>query len=233
MRPRERDLDADALIDEPFFDEAERAESNWLLARGKAPDAPAPSPSIAKVYEEIEDLLETLSVPKQDGHWQEEVLRTASLKAAPWWRQATVRWTLSAAVVAAAAVALISLLPRPPELDIETRRARKVRALEGVMVGDHLVVTARARDGIADVRVYMSDGTLVARCPSGPGCTAASGGSQVIDIELQKPVQHQVIMVVQAGEHVPDLPIGSMASYLEAARTAKARIIVQPPVDVH
>jgi hypothetical protein len=71
---------------------------------------------------------------------------------------------------------------------------------------------------------------LVARCPDGPGCTSAGHGEYTIEIVLDAPAQYYVILAV--GVTAPS-PTGPMDAYIDAARTAKARIITPEPIDVH
>ncbi len=67
----------DDLVDAPFIDDDERAESEWLLARDNDRDARAPSTEIASDYAEIDDLLGALSTENSDEIWHDEVLRAA------------------------------------------------------------------------------------------------------------------------------------------------------------
>lgn len=231
----------DDLAEAQFLHPTERAESEWLLAREHDPRAPPPSPEIAADYAVIEDLLGSLPAGPSDEGWQEDVWRalSASIRPAstplastvspPWWRTPVSRWSMGGALVAAAAVIVLILLPRAPELEVTTSHIGAMRgASDEVVVGDHLVVTARPRE-VGDLRVYRSDGMLVARCPNGPGCRNGSREEQTIEITLDAPVQYQVILV-DGGNALPD---GAMDAYVDAARAANARIIMYPPIDVH
>ena len=218
----------------PFINDLDRAESEWLLAREVDPSAPAPSSEIAADYAEIEDLLATLSSGSYDESWHEDVLRAisaATLPSQPWWRMTVSRWVMSGALAMAAAVIVWLLLPRGPELEVVVRHIGITRSAPGeVVVGDHLVVTARPH-GAGDLRIYRSDdGKLVARCPNGPGCRGGSHGAQTIDIRLDAPVPYQVILVDGVTEALPD---GDMDGYLRAASAANADVIRYPPIDVH
>jgi len=223
------------LADAPFIDDAERAESAWLLAREHDPNAPAPSSKIASDYAELEDLLGNLPSGPADESWQDEVLRTAAASASPprpWRRRAIARWTTGEALVAAAAVAVLLLRPRPrtDELEIAIRHTSATRGdSQEAVVGDRLVVRARPH-GAGDLRVFRSGGTLVARCPDGPGCSASAHGEYTIEITLDAPVRYQVILVVGM---VNASPGGTMDAYLDAAREANARILMHQPIDVH
>jgi hypothetical protein len=240
MSPRGRspDSEAEQLVNVPPLDETERAESMWLLARDSDPSAVPPSPATARDYQEIEDLLGNLPPRTADTGWHKEVLRRVADQVPaplPWWRRTSIRWAITGAFVAGAAALLISRPPRPPqspELEVATWRAGEPRDLDGVSVGDRLVVTARPRAGIGDLRIYLPNGTLVARCPRGPACSI-SNGREVIDITLEKPVQYQVILAVMAADAAHELPGDAMQAYLDAARAANARIILSPPIDVH
>jgi len=237
MSPRRRDAaaQADDLADAPFLDDAERAESEWLFARENDPLAPAPSAKIASDYAEIEDLLGTLPSGVSDERWHHEVLRAASSSASPsrpGWRRTAVRWAMGGAFVAAAAVAVLVLIPRAPaaELEVAIRHGDPTRGdVKEVVVGDHLVVTARPREA-GDLRVYRSDGTLVARCPHGPACAPSAQGEYTIELTLDAPVQYQVILVVGMGDA---LTSGTIDAYLDAAGAASARIVRYQPIDVH
>jgi hypothetical protein len=225
------------LADVPFLDDAERAESRWLLAREVDPSAPAPSSELAADYAELEDLLGSLSSGASDERWQAEVLRIVSASAPqlqPWWRRAIFRWAMGGALAVAATFVVWIRLPRDPEpepeLEVALRHTSATRsAPDEHVVGDHLVVTARPRDA-GDLRVYRADGTLVARCPNGPGCRGEAHGAQIIDIPLDAPGQYQVILVDGVSDAPPD---AAMDVYLAAARAANARMIPYPPIDVH
>jgi len=219
-------------LDEDDVSDAEAPESNWLRARDSDPTAPAPSPEIARDYEEIEDLLASLPVGAPDPAWQEEVLRTAS-------RRKVFRWTLGGALVTATAAiaAAMLLLPRTPaELEVEvlpgntrgdSHKGARSEPREAA-VGDHLVITARPQ-GQGDLRVYGPSGKLVAQCPGGPSCTSAAQGQYTLDVPLDAPVQYRVILVVGRS----DVPAGAtMDEYLDAARAANAHIISYPSIDV-
>ena len=212
----------------PVLHDVEQAEVEWLLAREQDPGAPAPSPAITADYAELEDLLGSL--PSGDPHdgWYDEVLRAASASAPPWWRTAGLRWVLGGVAVAAAVVWM--LLPDPPELEVAVHHLGTTRGSpDEALVGDHLVVTARPLE-VGDLRVYRSDGLLIARCPHGPGCSRGSHSAQTIEITLGAPVQYRVILVDGASHASPD---GSMDGYLDAARAAHARITLHQPIDVH
>ena len=236
--PAGADSDADAPGDSPFvIDEATRAESEWLLARERDPGAPAPSQEIASDYAEIEHLLRNLSLGPSEDSWHDEVLRAAAATAAPvrsWWRSAAFRWLMGGGgAVLAAAVAVLVLIPRtPPKLEVLEVAIHHLDATRSdpkeAVVGDHLVVLARP-PGAADLRVYRSGGTLVARCPSGPACRTLDQGVLSIDVRLDAPVQYQVILVVGTTGAFPD---GAMDAFLDAARAANASITPYP-IDVH
>jgi hypothetical protein len=122
------------------------------------------------------------------------------------------------------------LLPRAPALEVAVCHVGATRGdPDEAVVGDHLVVTARPREA-GDLRVYRSDGALVARCPDGPGCRGGSDGAQTLEITLDAPVQYQVILVDGVSAALPD---GAMDAYVSAASAANARIIVCSPIDVH
>jgi len=216
----------------PFIhDDTARAESEWLLARENDPSAPAPSPEVAADYAELEELLASLPCYALDDSWQDRVLRAASaLSSRPRWRMTVSRWVFGGTVAAAAAAVAWMLLPRTPELAVAVRHLRTTRgAPDEVVAGDQLVVTAQPRMA-GDLRVYRSDGLLVARCPNGPGCTGGSRREQTIEITLDAPLQYQVILVDGTNDVPPD---GTMDQYLEAARAMKARVTRYPPIDVH
>jgi hypothetical protein len=223
------------LAEAPFLDDAERAESAWLLAREHDPSAPAPSPKIASDYAEIEDLLGNLPLGPPDESWHDEVLRTVASPPSPsrsWRRRAITRWATGGALVAAAAVAVLLLRPRPrtDELEIAILHTSATRSdFQDVVVGDRLVIKARP-NGAGDLRVFRSGGTLVARCPDGPGCGASTQGEYALEITLDAPVRYQVILVVG----MVTAPLGgTMSAYLDAARAVNARIIMHQPIDVH
>ena len=227
--PADTDLgDAASVIDD-----AVRAESDWLLAREHDPNAPPPSPEIARDYVEIEDLLGNLPLPPSDDRWHDDVLRAARARvqpSRPWWRTAVFRWTTGVGATLAAAVVLLMVVRPPPELEVVTHHVDPTRGDDNeVVVGDHLVVTARP-DGPADLRVYRSDGTLVARCPDGPGCRTRKPGELAIEATLDAPVQYHVILVVGMAGALPD---GSMDAYLDAAKAAGARVVPPRLIDVH
>ena len=230
-KPHTDDLDDAALL----IDDAARAESDWLLARERDPDAPPPSSEIARDYAEIEDLLGNLPLPPIDERWHDDVLRAAAAtvpRPRPWWRTAVFRWTTGVGAVAAAATAVVLLVPQKPlpELEVATHDGPAMRGDAGeVKVGDTLNVIARP-DGAADLRVYRSDGKLVARCPDGPHCRTGNHGELTIEAVLDAPLQYQVILV--AG--MPGaLPNATMDAYLEAATAAGVHPAMPRAIDVH
>jgi len=164
-------------------------------------------------------------------------LRTVASPPSPspsrsWRRRAIARWATGGALVAAAAVAVLLLRPRPrtDELEIAILHTSATRSdSKDVVVGDRLVVKARP-NGAGDLRVFRSGGTLVARCPDGPGCSASAQGEHILEITLDAPVRYQVILVV--GMVTASLG-GTMDAYLDAARAVNARIIMHQPIDVH
>jgi len=106
------------LADAPFLDDAERAESAWLLARENDPSAPAPSSKIASDYAVLEELLGNLPLGPRDERWHDEVLRAVASPPSPspsrsWRRRAIARWVTGSALVAAAIVAVLLLRSRP------------------------------------------------------------------------------------------------------------------------
>jgi hypothetical protein len=242
MSDRKRGVptDSDDLGKAPFLDEAERTEFEWLLARDSDPDAPAPSSAIARNYAELEELLATLPSQVSDDRWQQEVMQAASKSTpalAAWSYRRMVRWTSGVAVAVAAAAAL-ALWPcgtaSPRELEVAIvhadQRRSDVDPKRGdgsAVLGDHLVVTART-SGLTDLRVYRSDGKLVARCPDGPGCRTPLQGEYTIDVELDAPVEYRVILAVG----MSDATVTEKDAYLEAARVAKARVVTYPPISV-
>jgi len=241
MSARKRDaaVEADDLADAPFLDDAERAESRWLLARESDPGAPAPSAELAADYAEIEDLLGSLPSDGSDEGWQEDVWRAvaaAALPSRPGWRATMFRWALRGAMAVPAAIVVWWLIPRPtplppvPELEVVFYHPGTTRsAPDEHVVGDRLVVTARPRKA-GDLRIYRADGILVARCPRGPGCKGESPGALTIDVTLDAPVQYQVILA----DGLTDAPLEAvMDVYLAAARAANAHIIFHPSIDVH
>lgn len=227
------------LADAPFIDDEERAEARWLLARDTDPTAPATSESVARDYERLENLLDTMPAGPMDDSWQEDVLKAAASRAGserlPRRRliHGWTRWALGGAVAAAAVLVVILRLPRPPELEISIRHGGKARGHEAAVVGDHLVVEAHVKGGSGDLRVFEANGMPVAKCPGGPGCNLASGERYVIDLPLQKLVQYQVILVVGDAAAVARLPDGAMRGYLQAASASDARIVTYGPIDVH
>lgn len=223
------------LAGAPFLDGAERAESDWLLARESDPRAMAPSSKIASDYTELEDLLGDLPSEPVDQSWQDEVLRTVASSASPsrsWRRRAIARWATGAVLAAAAAMAVWLLWPRPHagELEVTILHVDKTRSdLEEVVVGDRLVARAQLR-GAGELRVFRAGGALVARCPDGPGCTASAHGEYAIEITLGAPIRYQVILVTGM---IKAPPGGTMDEYLDRARAAGARILMYSPIDVH
>lgn len=106
-RKQSSDVEAAALTDSPFMDDAERAESEWLLAQETGPNTPAPSSRISSDYAELEDLLATLPTEGSDNSWHDRVLKAAASSTSPSrprWRRGTVAmWVMGGAFVAAAA----------------------------------------------------------------------------------------------------------------------------------
>jgi hypothetical protein len=233
--------DADGPANVPVSANAERTESAWLLAREHDPRAPAPSAEIAADYAELEELLSTLSPGPLDERWLEDVLRAASaatpaLRSRPWWRTTISRWVMGGALATAAITVMWLRPPRAsepvsePAIEVAIRHTSVTRSgPDEVVIGDQLVVTTRPRKA-GDLRVYRSDGTLIAKCPNGPGCKAGSHGEQRIEITLDAPLQYQVILADGMNEALPD---GTLDVYEEAARAVNARITTYHPIDVH
>jgi hypothetical protein len=155
-------------------------------------------------------------------------LATPPKPAAPapaWWRRRWMQWSMGGAFATAMAFSVWLLLRRPPpELEVTTRPLVATRAgSQEVAVGDLLVVKARPR-GTADLRVFRSNGEMIARFPGGPASRLSSSGALVIEIILDAPGRYQVILV--SGLRQP-LPLGTMDAYIDAARAAKAHITVR------
>lgn len=228
--------EAEDLANAPYLDDAERAESEWLLVRDSAASAPPPAQRIAKDYEHLEDLLGSLPAGSPDERWHDEVLKAASSLAtsqrAPR-RRAVFKWAFGGALLATASFAAILLLLRPAELEVSIQHGNEARDAGETVVGDRLMVEARPKGGAGDLRVFQANGTPVAKCPDGPGCRVSSRGHYVIDLTLEKPVQYQVILVVGDGAAVSRLPDGAMSEYLKAANAADVRIVMYRPINVH
>jgi hypothetical protein len=230
--------EAGDIIDDLFLDDEQRAEARWLLAREHDPDAPPPSLEVAADYDELEDLLGNLPSSAPDEGWKDEVFRAIAAAQRsppmppppttwPWWRTPASRWVLTDAM--AMTMAVLLLLQRAPMLDITIRHLSASRGAPGeVAVGDHLVVTARPRQA-GDLRIYRSDGSLVARCPHGPACTTGYDGALTLEVTLDVTAKYHVILLDGLGEALPD---GTMNVYLDAALSADARILTPPPIDV-
>lgn len=224
-----------ALLDGGLQDTGMRAESEWLLAHDADPDAPAPYSAIASDYAHLEDLLATLPTDGPDDRWRDKVLNAAATSASPprsRLRGPAARWVTGGAFVAAAAVVAWKLIPRAPAAELEVVTWHNPGALprdsSKVVVGDHLVVTARPNES-GDLRVYRSDGKLVARCPDGPGCKPPTRGKYTIEVTFDIPARYHVFFVVGA----VDAPLsGTMDAFLEAAAAAKAHVVLHPPIDV-
>jgi hypothetical protein len=233
MSPRPRIPDeSDDPTRAPFADDAERAETDWLLARDRDPSAPAPSPQLAAGHAELENLLYTLPEGPPDDSWHDAVLKAAlapppspAAPAPAWWQRRWLQWSMGGAFATAVAFSAWLLLRRPPpELEVTTRSLVATRSgSKEVAVGDQLVVKARPR-GTADLRVFRSNGEMIARFPGGPASRITSSGVLAIEIILDAPGRYQVILV--AGLEQP-LPVGTMDAYIDAARAAKAHITVR------
>lgn len=233
-RNRSTAPEADDRSEVPFIDDAERTESEWLLKRENEADALAPSSKIANDYAELENLLDNMPTGLPDERWADEVLKLAATspqpQARPAPRRRIVGWGLRGALVAAAVAAILLVIPRGPKLEVDVRHLGDMRQdPDEIVVGDHLIVKAGMPEP-GELRIYRSAGTLVAWCPDGPGCTTATNGEYAIDIALDAPVQYHVLLVV--GMTAASLS-GTMDAYLDAARTANARILTHEPIDVH
>jgi hypothetical protein len=235
MSPRAKSPDVDDPTQAAFEDDDERAEAEWLLARERDPSAPAPSPQLAAEHEELQGLLATLPEAPRDDSWRDAILKQvrASLPKSPpappaWWRRRWLQWSMGGglAAVAAAAVALLLLQAQPsaPELEFAFRDGpnvrEAVRGQEQANVGQQLIVTARPR-GIAELRVFRSNGEMIARCPGGPACTVAPPGELKIEVSIDGPGRYHVILVSGLRQL---LPAGNMNAYIDAALAVKAAI---------
>jgi hypothetical protein len=226
----------DDLAEAPFLDDAERAEAQWLRAKDGDPAAPAPSPTIARQYAEIEELLGSLPMAGTSDRWRDDVLqRAAEMTAA---RARTRRWAAvwAAGGALATAGALFVLLRPSRELEVSIRDAHATRDSgthagdrRSAAVGDQLVVHARPKQ-VADLRVFRDDGKLVARCPGGQGCSSTTDAEYLLTVRLDAPMRYHVILVVGTR----DLPIdATMNEYASAARVANARVVTEDPIEVH
>ncbi len=94
MKPTDHDIDRNNASDSQSHDggsEAfdadsadadERAEAAWLLARERDPEAPPPSPELARQHEELEHLFETMPVGPPDSSWHDSVLQQLAARSA-------------------------------------------------------------------------------------------------------------------------------------------------------
>ena len=237
MSKHEQNPDAasDALVDSPLQNSAMRAESEWLLAHDADPDAPAPYSGIAKDYAHLEDLLATLPTDPPDDIWRDKVLKAAASSASPprpRVRRTVARWVVGGTFVVAAAVVVWAIIPRAPATELEVviwhHSSERPRGSSDGVVGDHLAVTARS-DEPGDLRVYRSDGKLVARCPDGPGCKPPAHGKYTIEVTFDTPARYHAIFVV--GMAAAPLT-GTMDAFLEAVAATKAHVVLHPPIDV-
>jgi hypothetical protein len=229
------DSQADSRDDAPPS-ASERAESDWLLAREHDPSAVAPSAAVARDYAELEGMLATLPPGLPDDPWKDEVRKAAAALAEPpllWWRRRVFRWTLGAGVAAAAAAAILVWVLRPPaapesELTVAIHRVGGVRSgPEAVRIGDRLTVEAHPRDA-AELRVYRLDGSLVARCPSGPGCARAAPGELLIEGTLDAPGRYRVVLFVGVHGPLPD----DMETAVTEAHRRDARVVSPSEIKV-
>lgn len=225
----------DDLTTEPFLDEAERAESQWLQMRDRDPSAPAPSPMIARQYAETEDLLESIPIGDTSA-WRGDVLERAAQVRATRTRRRRVATVVAAGGALAAAFALFVLLRPSRELEVSIRDVNGTRGVEtrsddhrSAAIGDQLVVHARPKQ-VADLRVFREDGKLVARCPGGPNCSSTTDEEYALAIRLDAPMPYYVVLVVGTR----DLPVGAtMNEHTVAARAANARVVTEGPIEVH
>ncbi|HRC55117.1 MAG TPA: hypothetical protein PKU97_04295 [Kofleriaceae bacterium] len=81
MSPSDPDSATDPLALPPA-DDAERAETRWLLARDQDPSAPPPSPEVAKAYDQLEALLAADGSAAPDSSWQDDVFAAIRADAA-------------------------------------------------------------------------------------------------------------------------------------------------------
>ena len=225
----------DDLVDAPFIDDDERAESAWLVARDGDPGAAPPSLEVAAHYAVLEDLLRELPAGRGDEAWQASVLRAVAAT-----HQRGRRRRIAAVVAAIAAIIAVVVVGRPsfraPELAIEIHHLGAVRGGWGeVANGDHLIARAHGGPGgprraTSELRVYRAGGALVGRCPGGPGCTVTPGGELVLEVALDAPVAYRVLFVTGL---VQPLAGETLEAYLAAARAANARIVTPEPIEVH
>lgn len=228
------------LTDAPGVSEEERAESAWLIARDKDPNALPPNARIANAYAEIETLLGSLPAPAEDDGWQTEVLDLAMRQRRRRRGIQRVAWVAATATVVVCILLLVSqprseliaLTKEAPELDLALRPGKSRRA-EGptASVGDHLIVKALS-DGRAELRVYHNEQTLLARCPAGPGCVSVTKQELAIDVELKAPGTYQIILILGLDDSVSTDQTSAYGAYVDAAMAAKARIVMHSPLKV-
>lgn len=213
-----------------FGSEADRAEAEWLLARERDPGAPVPSAQLGAEHAELRTLLSSLPDALHDDAWQDAILKQVSpaphspvAPQPPWWRRRWIQWSAGGGLAMAVAFAIWLLLrPTPPELEVTTI-SRLDKRTNDIAVGDQLLVKASPR-GNAELRVFRSNGEMLARCPSGPACTVASSGELRIELVLDAPDHYRVVLASGLKQRLPD---GDMNTYIDIARARGAHIVVR------
>jgi hypothetical protein len=124
--------------------------------------------------------------------WEDKVL--AQVEQGAWWRR-LVRWKigLPIAAIAAAAIAIVLLIPRerPLALALDYRKSGELFRGEMHGVGERMRAVATGGDGHRAVWVYCDD-RLVAACPGGSGCVT-SDDETVAEVVLKTAGRYAVV----------------------------------------
>lgn len=208
---------------------SEPRDRDWLLARERGEDVSQVPAQTRARYAELDRMLEALPGQSPSPGWKQRVLERLDAPAESVPRVAPARrrrgWVIAGAVIAAAAAVAVIIawrsgILRPPATDLivttETRRAGQLHRGD-IGIGDTWIVRTEAHEPI-ELRVYGDASEPLARCPEGPGCTAAQDGDRrrlVLEVRLGAPGDARA--VVFAGGRMPP-PHNLEADLAEAQR---------------
>jgi len=184
-----------------------------------------------QVDDDVAALFGNLTALRVDDSWHDDVLEAAMHDH----RQSLRRRQLIGGISGLAiAVTIGALLWRPSRRDGELSLAVMIQHRDGgptrgdeAMVGDHIVVRARA-DAESDLRVFRNGTTLLASCPGDSDCTTSNGSEKMLDVAIAVPGEYEVVLAAGAGLAPKS---ASMDRFLAAARSRDIRV-VQRLIDV-
>ena len=177
---------------------------------------------MSEPLERIESALKRLGAEHEPPPgWESRVLAAvaAERRSRPWWMFAAP----GVALAAAAAVAVVALLPSRPRalaLNVEVTQQEKTRGEQvgEARVGDTVHLTVSGGDRHHALRVYRDERELVFQCPGGPTCRSSDDGL-IADLKVSMVGTYR-IFALSASAPLPE-PTGNFDADLAAMTRAK------------